>query len=299
MVDQKYLQIIKKTFPDVLEDQIKVFDDGWDYLVLVINGQNAFRFPRTKGERYLQRLSTETNFLKQFYSKSPLLVPKLELQKDELEGRYVTYDFIPGVQFSRDLAKTFNKKSLLEIAQKLGNFLTVLHSFPAEAAKNLGIEEKDPVAEWKNNLEEIKNEVFPQISLKEQKWITKLYEDFLALIQTNPFTARVIHFDIAPEHVIVDTDTQKLSGIIDFGDTEIADPALDFSVLYEYGDEFLQEVYKYYQLPKDNSFELRRKFYHNRLVIIYLKHSLKIKDQERIKRYRQQLSEYVENNPLP
>ena len=298
MVDQKYLQIIRKSFPEVSEEQINVFDDGWDYLVLVVNGQNVFRFPRTKREMYLQRLSTEANFLKQFYSKSPVLVPKSELHTDESEGSYVTYDFIPGVQFSKDLAKTFSKESLLAIAQELGNFLTVLHSFSIEEAKNLGVKQKDPAIEWKNNLQEIKNEVFPKISIEERKWITKLYEDFLELIQVSPFIARVIHFDIMLEHIIVDPDTQKLSGIIDFTDMEIADPALDFSILHQYGDEFLQEVYKYYQLPRDNNFEQRRKFYNNRLVVAYLKHSLKINDQKRIEKHKKQLSEYIENNPL-
>lgn len=299
MVDQKYLQIIRKSFPKILEEQIKVFDDGWDYLVFVVNGQNAFRFPRTKGERYIQRLSTEVNFLKQFYSKSPVLVPKLELHIDELEGSYVTYNFIPGVQFSKDLAKTFSKENLLVIAQRLGNFLTVLHSFSIEEAKDLGIVQLDPVTEWENNLEEIKKEVFSQISLKEQRWIVKLYEDFLKLIQASPFEARVIHFDIMPEHIIIDPDTQKISGIIDFTDIEIADPALDFCILHWYGDEFLQAIYKHYKLSRDNSFELRRKFYYDRLVVIYLKHSLKIQHQERIKGHKQQLSEYIENNPLP
>lgn len=295
---QKYLHIIRKQLSEVLEEQIKVFADGWDYLVLVVNGQNAFRFPRTKGEKYLQRLSTEANFLKQFYNKSPVLVPKLELHTDELEGNYVTYNFIPGVQFSKDLAKTFSKESLLVIAQKLGNFLTVLHSFPIEKAKNLGVEQKDPTVEWKNNLEEIKKEISSQIPPKEQEWIVKLYEDFLKLIQVSPFEVRVIHFDIMPEHIIVNPDTQKITGIIDFTDIEIADPALDFCVLHWYGNEFLQEVYKHYKLPRDNNFELRRKFYHDRLVVSYLKHSLKINDQERIKRHKQQLSEYIANNPL-
>lgn len=183
-------------------------------------------------QKYLQRLSTEVNFLKKFYSKSPLLVPKSELHTDESEGSYVAYDFIPGVQFSKDIAKTFSRENLLTIAQKLGNFLTVLHSFPIEEAKNLGVKQKDPSIEWKNNLEAIKNEVFPQISLEEQKWITQLYENFLELIWVSPFTAGVIHFDIMQEHIIVDSDTQRLSGIIDFTDVEIADPALDFCILH-------------------------------------------------------------------
>ena len=39
----------------------------------------------------------------------------------------------------------------------------------------------------------------------------------------------VIHSDIMPEHIIVNPKTHTLSGIIDFGDIEIGDPAYDFA----------------------------------------------------------------------
>lgn len=60
----------------------------------------------------------------------------------------------------------------------------------------------------------------------------------------------------------------------------------------------MQEVYEQYQLPRDNNFEQRRKFYNDRLVVAYLKHSLKINDQKRIEVHKKQLSEYIENHPL-
>ncbi len=52
--------IIKRLYPDVLDENIRVFDDGWDFVVFVINGQKAVRFPRRPD--YAKKLPVEVSF---------------------------------------------------------------------------------------------------------------------------------------------------------------------------------------------------------------------------------------------
>ena len=292
-----YLNIIRKTIPNIDSEKIQIFDDGWDYVVIVINNEVAFRFPRR--EDYAKTLPIETKFLEHFANKSPVRIPKLTYQKDEETGiSYVTYDFIPGVQFTKKISSTFTKDEILSVAKQLGLFLTAVHSFPVEKAKEFGVQQIDSLNSWQKRLTKIRKGVFPYISEKEQQWVIKLFEDFLKSIMKTPIKSVLTHSDIMPEHIIVDPETHTLSGIIDFGDLCIADPAYDFTFLARYGQDFLSKAYENYKLPRNETFETRRKFYEDRLVVTNLEHSLELRDRERIEMHKNELLKYVEAHPV-
>ena len=304
MVKQQYsisndtiLKIVRKIFPDNTDEKIQIFDDGWDYVVIVVNNETAFRFPRK--EDYAKTLPIEVNFLEQFASQSPVNVPKLIYKKDKETGiSFVAYEFIPGVQFTKSISNNFSKEELLTIAQQLGSFLTTVHSFPIEKAKQLGIQQINSFDSWQKRLTKIKKEVFPHIDENKQQWIITLFKNFLKTIAKVPIKSVLTHSDIMPEHIIVDPEVHTLSGIIDFGDILIADPAYDFTFLARYGQDFLNEAYKNYRLPRDEAFEIRRQFYEDRLVVTNLEHSLELRDKGRIATHKQQLFDYVATHPL-
>ncbi len=287
-----YLRIVKKKFPNVESQKIQIYDDGWDYMVIVVNSRLAFRFPRR--EDYAKTLPIEVSFLDQFANESPIKVPRLIYQKDEeTEIPYVVYDFIPGVQFTKGISQTFSREELLTVAQKLGIFLTAVHTFSIGKARQLGIPIVDSLDSWQKRLTKIKNRVFPNISEDEQQWVVTLFENFFKTIRIVPVKPVLTHSDIMPEHIIVDPMAHVLSGIIDFGDMCIADPAYDFTFLSRYGKDFLNEVYKNYSLTRDDLFEVRRQFYEDRLVVTNLEHSLELRDEKRIEVHKKQLSDYV------
>lgn len=291
------LKIVRKIFPDISDEKIQVFDDGWDYVVIVVNNELAFRFPRRKD--YAKTLPIEVKFLELFADKSPVRVPKLTYQKDETTGiSYISYHFIPGVQFTKNISSTFSKDELLAVAKQLGTFLTVIHSFSVKEAKQLGIQQIDSFDSWQKRLTKIKKEVFPHIAEHERRWIVTLFKDFLGIITKIPIKSVLTHSDIMPEHIIVDPKNHTLSGIIDFGDILIADPAYDFTFLARYGQDFLNESYKSYGLPRDQTFEKRRQFYEDRLAVTNLEHSLELKNEERVIMHKNQLSEYVKSHLL-
>lgn len=291
------LKVVKRKFSNVDDKGIQIFDDGWDYIVIVVNNETAFRFPRR--EDYATTLPIEMNFLELFADKSPVRVPKLTYQKDETTGiPYVSYSFIPGIQFTINVSSTFTKDELLTIAKQLGVFLTAIHSFSLEKAKQLGIKQIDSFDSCQKRLTKIKKKVFPYIVEHERRWIVTLFEDFLRIITKTPIKSVLTHSDLMPEHIIVDPKTHTLSGIIDFGDILIADPAYDFTFLARYGRDFLDECYKNYGLQRDDMFEKRRKFYEDRLAVTNLEHSLELGDQERITMHKRQLSEYVNSHPM-
>lgn len=286
----KYISIIRKQNPNIQEDKIEWYDDGWDFIVAIVDSL-VYRFPRRRD--YETKLPLETAFMKHFASLSPIAVPQLTLHEDSATGNYVTYSFLHGIPFKRKLAEMFPKDKQLLIARQIGNFLSTLHSFPIGKAKEIGIEELNSLQSWTGRLEKIKREVFPNINKEEQEWTIKIFTEFINLIKHNPFRRVVTHSDVMPEHIIVNPDTYILSGIIDFGDILIADPAFDFTFLNKYGKEFLDEAYKAYKLQRDPYFEVRRRFYEDRLVITNLEHSLKVGDPVWIERHKKEFAEYL------
>jgi aminoglycoside phosphotransferase (APT) family kinase protein len=60
-----------------------------------------------------------------------------------------------------------------------------------------------------------------------------------------------VHGDLFDEHLLLD-DAGCVSGIIDWGDACLADPALDFAGLYAWlGEEFVRQVLDHYGGPVD------------------------------------------------
>ncbi|MBI5356641.1 aminoglycoside phosphotransferase family protein [Candidatus Collierbacteria bacterium] len=290
-----FREIIQRLFPNIKDGQIQIFDDGWDYVVFVIEGQKAVRFPRRPD--YAKKLPVEVAFLNHFGGQFPVSVPKLTLHADKKTCLpYVTYDFIPGVQFKKNVSDTFSKEELRLIASRIGNFLEKLHSLSVNKVKKLGVRQVESLKTWRNKFEKIKTNVFPHISRPEQNWATSIFQNFFTIVQESPIPLTVIHSDIMPEHIIVNPKTHTLSGIIDFGDIEIGDPAYDFAFLAKYGKNFLEWTYENYKQPRDNAFEIRRQFYLDRLVLTNLEHSIEIKNQTMIKRHKAELGAYISRN---
>ena len=69
---------------------------------------------------------------------------------------------------------------------------------------------------------------------------------------------RFIHYDICPDHLIVDPDTGRLNGLIDFTDAMTGDPVLDFTGLIGLGGyAFIDQVAASYHLPLGSGFDAR------------------------------------------
>lgn len=297
MQNDRFLSIIKTHFPNVTENKITFLDDGWDHYVFVINDKTAFRFPRT--EEHGKKDEIETKFFEMFAPMSPVSVQNMKLLIDEETGiRYQMYDFIQGVRFTRDVAKTFSEEELSLIAIDLGKFLTVLHSFPPDKAREIQMDELDPVGYvdyWEDFLKEIQQTMYQHFSKTEQEWIEKLFREYITKIRKKPFSVKVTHFDLLPEHILIDPKIHKLSGIIDFS-LRIADSAYDFSYFDRYGKQFLETIIENYPPSKtDETFVIRRRFYAARLGFSFLSQAIE-RQQEKIPTIVEQIHEYIKQN---
>ncbi len=79
--------------------------------------------------------------------------------------------------------------------------------------------------------------IFPILNEEEREKIDKVYKDLLNTYSFFDYHKCLIHNDFSANHILFDKNTERISGIIDFGDVAISDPDNDFMCLLEDSDE--------------------------------------------------------------
>jgi aminoglycoside phosphotransferase (APT) family kinase protein len=114
-------------------------------------------------------------------------------------------------------------------APAIGAFLGRLHAFPLDRARRLVEYDVWPLPEWLSAAEQ----EFAGVAHHVPQAFHGRIERFLATpVPAEPGEFAFCHNDLGIEHVLVDPETREITGIIDWADAAIADPAIDFARLY-------------------------------------------------------------------
>ncbi|MFF0342931.1 phosphotransferase [Kribbella sp. NPDC004875] len=177
--------------------------EGWDSHAW-IDGPWIHRSPRRPEVR--PRLLAETTLLPWLAPQLPLPVPTPELTEDG-----VRHLLLPGEPLSAGDVET---------GRQLGVFLKALHAVDtAEAVAQGALEGETAAALKAAELEEFRTRIVPLLPADVRAAAGALL-DRVAQVRTN-----LIHCDFGPDHILM-TDGQ-VTGIIDWTDAVIGDPALD------------------------------------------------------------------------
>ena len=258
-----YRHVIQTCFPAFSVRTIVFLAAGWGSTVWEVNGSYIFRFP--KRPEIGQGLLKEIRLLPVLAIALPLRLPHIEYiwqGGPEYEGLFVGYLKIPGVPLTLGhLASTGSTK----LSQQLGRFLTALHLFPLEQAVAVGIPEGGS-AQWRQQYrafyQTVRQRVFPLLGVQEWRRIAAAWEAFLDDQANFRFVPVLIHADLNSEHILFAAELGGITGIIDWEDAAIGDPALDFTgLLGDYGYNFVSQVLAAYNGPADGGMLARARFY--------------------------------------
>ncbi|MBU0578152.1 aminoglycoside phosphotransferase family protein [Patescibacteria group bacterium] len=257
MPHKKYLELIRKEFPDHKWKDFKYLTHGWDHNVIILDNEWVFRFPKNK--EYLKKLQKEIELLKYLNKQITLPIPNYTLiAKDK---SFAGYKIIKGKEFKPWIYK--NKvalKNKKKIINQLVEFFNELHSIPLDKIKKYDVKFYDSKKETAKIFKDVKKYVFPKLNKRERQISEKYFKDCAAL-ETKSVKNTFIHIDIHYSNVLIKHDDSELAGVIDFSDRVIGDPATDFAHLWNYGPKFIKSVYKKYRGPKDPEFLYRSKLY--------------------------------------
>jgi aminoglycoside phosphotransferase (APT) family kinase protein len=211
--------------------------EGWSFWAFTA-GDHVLRFPKFPGlEKELKLLDALMPELATTLS-ARVPVPDFYVEDGPNGAPFAAYPMLPGESLIGAAALLpASKRAGMpqfrlapDFGRALGVFLRELHAFPKERAAVLGVPSRAG-AEWGTTRGEFYEEVilraFPLISCEARSYAEQRFEAYLNDASNFEFEPRLIHGDLDRQNVLVDLTTGELSGVIDFGDVAIGDPAID------------------------------------------------------------------------
>lgn len=257
------LALIQQNFPQLAIQTALPITRGWDSFVLEVNGELIFRFPmREDVTAYLQKEVRLLPILEEALSTPIPHFSYFGHGDESYPFMFVGYRKLGGLALDDE---DFTSEQLAVLAPTLAAFLNELHSFPVTWAIQNGVQEHTPV-QWRERYQvlytDLQLRVFPLPDKELRVKSENLWENFLQDEAIFAFKTVLIHCDLACEHILCDPLHSTLTGVIDWGDATIGDPALDFVGLQRgRGKEFTERVLKSYKGKVDVEFWKRVDFY--------------------------------------
>ena len=242
------VSVIEEAFPRLAGaiSPLTFLGEGYDFAAFESSNGFVFRFP--KREEAGRKLMVENSLLPELSAALPVEVPLPSLQaaaSPKCPWGFHGYRKLSGIAVS-DLE---NFEELLpELAPQIARFLVALHSFPVERALALSVPDN---ASWLEEFREMHEfllaELESRLTSMELDRVDEWWQAFLRTAERWSFSPVLTHNDFGPSHVLIQPETLTVSGVIDFGDAVVGDPALDFpSVIAWRSEEFTLDVAKAY-----------------------------------------------------
>ncbi|MES5954059.1 aminoglycoside phosphotransferase family protein [Bacillus fungorum] len=246
---ESYKQYIKEALPNLSIHSYKQNEEGWDNVAVIVNDELLFRFPRK--QEYAMRIPLEKELCALLsYSLHEIEVPKYHLlYKKETDTIPLCsyYTLIHGEPLKTEIVTTLEKQELRSLITQLATFLAALHSIPLTRVKALGFPIEKTLTYWKELQTKLNRYVTNRLTSFQKLSLNRLFENFFTCIDTSTFQNTIIHADFTHHHILFNKQNKNISGVIDFGDAQIGDPAFDFAGLYyDFGREFTTSVYEQY-----------------------------------------------------
>lgn len=225
--------LIESQFPELKPTHLEFIGEGWDNVVYRVNHDYVFRFPRRQPGADL--IDTEWKVLPHLLGRLPLPIPEpLFYGKPtaEFPWHFLGYRFLPG-QSACKARLSIDER--IKLAKPLGQFLKALHSIDQAQALSFGAKlddmgKLDVDTRWPKTLQQI--EKIRELGLFEHcHTLVKILDDLKDVYDTGPKT--LVHGDLYGRHLLID-DHRTLSGVIDWVDVRIGNPALDLMILFSF-----------------------------------------------------------------
>ncbi|WP_024285989.1 phosphotransferase [Cellulomonas sp. KRMCY2] len=232
-------RVIAEQFPDLAGLPVRTFDAGWDNVVLAVGDAWLFRFIHRRIA--LDGSRRELAVLRHLADRFAVPIPHpvfVGTPTPEVGWPFWGTRALPG----RELAEAgLPSAERTDVAASLGSFLRELHApdlaaatTTAAAASDVALP-SDPLGRADASRtatrarERLGRLVAAGIWAADPR-VDVLLDRAAAAPPTPPGQAVLVHGDLHARHVLV--DGRALAGVIDWGDTALADPSVDLMIGY-------------------------------------------------------------------
>ncbi|MFC7246656.1 phosphotransferase family protein [Catellatospora aurea] len=198
---------------------------GLENVAYEVDGALVVRFSREHDPvRRAELIEHEARLLAAVARVSPLPVPEPVFAAPDLGC--LAYAKLSGVPLPESPGWVEHGTS---IAATLGELLAVLHAEPVDAWRGLADVDDQPPAEWLREAAELHEAVAEHVPVAHRRAVEAFFE--------SPPPGRghdlvFSHNDLGIEHVLVDPAEWTVTGVIDWSDAALVDPAYDFGLLH-------------------------------------------------------------------
>jgi aminoglycoside phosphotransferase (APT) family kinase protein len=251
-----YRGAIGDSFPELAGQALEYFASGKDYVVCLLEGGYLFRFPkRAEAER---KLRMEIKLLPELGRTLPLPTPEFSYvasaRVSAFSHAFVGYRILAGEPLTNYVPDIWDAGWW---PPSVGEFLTALHRFPVKRAQELGVP-GGTSDEWRNRYQKlyrcVQEYVYPIVTTSQRTQIATYFEDYLNDPRHFRFKSVLLHGDFYSQHILLNVLQQRVTGIIDFSECVIGDPAFD-----------IRNAWEPYYVGEDistDSWKERREFYY-------------------------------------
>ncbi len=244
--------IIEAQFPELKPVRVSYLGEGCDSTTFEVNGRWVFRFPKRDDVEH--QLHLESALLPLLARYVPVSIPQFSYHgkpSAEYPRHFAGYEKLPGI-----LGHQLDPAAVRfgDIAPTMAGFLSSLHSFPLSRVTALHLPDysnedliAEAGAEALGHLHLI-SQVAPDAPI--ETWRSYLEETSVGPRQSPAPT--LVHDDLAAEHILLDPVTQQVTGVIDWSEVSVGDPARDLSCMWHWGGaEFANAVLANYRGEAD------------------------------------------------
>ncbi len=213
--------------PDYRINSVVLLGEGADNIAFEVNGELIVRFSKEPDPvSRAAHVSGEVRLLTAVAGIAPLPVPQLSFTAAE-QG-CLAYFKLPGLPLI-DLPLPQRSAHDALIGRRLGEVLTALHKAPVGQMAELVDVDDQPATLWLEEAAQTYATIAAQVPTAHRPAI----EAFLdAPPPADGYALAFSHNDLGIEHILVDPVAWTVTGVIDWSDAAICDPAYDFGLLY-------------------------------------------------------------------
>ncbi|WP_424950274.1 phosphotransferase family protein [Deinococcus sp.] len=238
MDELRVREIIAAQLPELAGLNVTRLGEGTDHWVFDVAGQRVLRFPKT--DEAATRLLTEARLTAWLAPQLPLAIPVYDVLGRpcvQFSRAFGGYQKLPGTPA---ILLPEHRVAWLTAASKVGETLRVLHRLSTADARRLGVQPEDQgaLAEWSEQAEA--DLAFALAHGHVPVSEAAAWRAYLAAPpDPAPGPPQLIHGDLAAEHLLIGApsvpEQGRATGLIDWSDSVLGDPALDLAGLLHWG----------------------------------------------------------------
>jgi len=277
----------RRAWPELRARKFEVHDGGWANLVLEADGRAIFRFPRRREVAAGLGFEVRALGLLARHLSLPVPRPTRLATLDRAAGwPFIAYPKLPGEPLSS--IESLGPKGAHRLESAVETLLRELAAIPPRSLLRFGATRGDPRS-WAERFRRLEVRFARHgASLTPpalRRAIADEFERFRSALSGGRYRAVATHRDLGPDHILWDSRAGRPTGVIDWEDLCLGDPAFDLTGLRPVGPTRFDRWVRQRRAPADSTFDERLRFYRRIAPIHGVIHAAETGDHRWLRRF--------------